>query len=43
MASTSEFEQQQFWEDKPIEIILGDNSMWELTNNNNNNNNVKEF
>jgi type IV secretory pathway VirB9-like protein len=35
MASTSEYEQQQFWEDKPIEIILGDNSIWELTNNNN--------
>lgn len=30
MASTSEFEQQQFWEDKPIEIILGDNSSWDL-------------
>jgi hypothetical protein len=34
MASTSEYEQQQFWEDKPIEVILGDNSEWELTNNN---------
>ncbi len=34
MASTSEYEQQQFWEDKPIEVILGDNSMWELTSNN---------
>ena len=44
MASTSEFEQQQFWEDKPIEVILGDNSMWELTNNNlNNENKIKEF
>lgn len=30
MASTSEYEQQQFWEDKPIEIILGDNSDWEF-------------
>lgn len=28
MASTSEFEQQQFWEDKPVEVILGDNSNW---------------
>jgi hypothetical protein len=37
MASTSEFEQQQFWEDKPIEVILGDNSSWELTNINNEN------
>ena len=35
MASTSEYEQQQFWEDSPIEVILGDNSTWELTNNNN--------
>jgi hypothetical protein len=44
MASTSEYEQQQFWEDKPIEVILGDNSMWELTNNNlNNENKIKEF
>ena len=34
MASTSEYEQQQFWEDSPIEVILGDNSSWELTNNN---------
>ena len=34
MASTSEYEQQQFWEDSPIEVILGDNSTWELTNNN---------
>lgn len=25
-----EYEQQQFWEDKPIEVILGDNSGWEL-------------
>lgn len=31
--SNDEYQQQQFWEDKPIEIILGDNSMWELTNN----------
>jgi len=30
MASTSEYEQQQFWEDSPIEVILGDNSMWDL-------------
>jgi hypothetical protein len=37
MASTSEYEQQQFWEDKPIEVILGDNSSWELTNINNEN------
>lgn len=29
MASTSEFEQQQFWEDKPIEIVLNDTSGWE--------------
>lgn len=28
MASTSEYEQQQFWKDKPIEVILGDNSDW---------------
>jgi hypothetical protein len=28
MASTSEYEQQQFWEDQPIEVILGDNSDW---------------
>ena len=42
MASTSEFEQQQFWEDKPIEVILGDNSSWELTNINNENK-IKEF
>jgi hypothetical protein len=28
MASTSEYEQQQFWEDSPIEVILGDNSGW---------------
>ena len=28
MASTSEYEQQQFWEDKPIEVIIGDNSAW---------------
>ena len=28
MASTSEYEQQQFWEDKPIEVIIGDNSGW---------------
>jgi len=42
MASTSEYEQQQFWEDKPIEVILGDNSSWELTNLNNENK-IKEF
>lgn len=30
MASKSEYEQQQFWEDKPIEVILGDNSNWEF-------------
>ena len=42
MASTSEFEQQQCWEDKPIEVILGDNSSWELTNINNENK-IKEF
>ena len=42
MASTSEYEQQQFWEDKPIEVILGDNSSWELTNINNENK-IKEF
>ena len=42
--SNNEYEQQQFWEDKPIEVILGDNSMWELTNNNlNNENKIKEF
>ncbi len=28
MSSTAEYEQQQFWKDKPIEIILGDNSGW---------------
>lgn len=28
MASTSEYEQQQFWEDSPIEVILGDNDPW---------------
>jgi predicted phosphoadenosine phosphosulfate sulfurtransferase len=28
MASTSEYEQQQFWEDSPIEVIIGDNSVW---------------
>jgi hypothetical protein len=42
MASTSEYEQQQFWEDKPIEVILGDNSSWELTSINNENK-IKEF
>lgn len=31
--SNDEYQQQQFWEEKPIEVILGDNSMWELTNN----------
>lgn len=40
MASTSEYEQQQFWEDKPIEVILGDNSFWELTNKHNNENKI---
>lgn len=29
MASTSEYEQQQFWEDQPIEIVLNDTSGWE--------------
>jgi hypothetical protein len=28
MASISEFEQQNFWKDKPVEVILGDNSDW---------------
>ncbi len=28
MASISEYEQQQFWEDKPIEVILDDNLGW---------------
>lgn len=28
MASTSEYEQQQFWEDSLIEVILGDNGPW---------------
>jgi len=28
MASTSEYEQQQFWEDSLIEVILGDNGHW---------------
>ena len=31
MASTSEYEQQQFWVDEPVEVILGDNSNWEFT------------
>ena len=31
MASNSEYEQQQFWEDKHIEVILGDNSNWDIT------------
>lgn len=31
--SNDEYQQQQFWEEKPIEVILGDNSMWELINN----------
>lgn len=26
--SNNEYEQQQFWIDKPIEVILGDNSNW---------------
>jgi hypothetical protein len=28
MASTSEYEQQQVWEDSLIEVILGDNGPW---------------
>lgn len=27
--SNNEYEQQQFWEDKPIEVILNDTSGWE--------------
>ena len=27
--SNNEYEQQQFWEDKPVEVILGDNSSWD--------------
>jgi hypothetical protein len=49
MASTSEYEQQQFWEDSLIEVILGDNSEWIIEYDKsfeeqlNINNNVKEF
>lgn len=27
--SNNEYEQQQFWEDKPIEVTLGDTSCWD--------------
>jgi type IV secretory pathway VirB9-like protein len=42
--SNDEYQQQQFWEDKPIEVILGDNSIWEINDNNNIViNEIKEF